>query len=75
MRRCDVLELDLDAEVDVVFSTATLHWVTDHDALWRVLARGAEAGRQTRDPVRGEGNIETVRAVIDEAAAKVGGRS
>src|SRR3954452_9211021 len=27
----DVLELQLDAEVDVVFSTATLHWVPDHE--------------------------------------------
>ena len=42
--RCDVLELDLEEEVDVVFSTATLHWVEDHDALWPVLARALRPG-------------------------------
>ena len=37
--RClDVLELDLDASVDVVFSTAALHWVPDHELMWQRLA-------------------------------------
>ncbi len=72
VRRCDVLDLDLDAEVDVVFSTATLHWVTDHDALWPVLARALKPGGRLEVQCGGEGNIETVREVIDEAAASVG---
>ncbi len=72
VRRCDVLEVDLDAEVDVVFSTATLHWVTDHDALWPVLARALKPGGRLEIQCGGEGNIETVRAVIDEAAATAG---
>jgi trans-aconitate 2-methyltransferase len=70
--RCDVLELDLEAEVDVVFSTATLHWVTDHDALWPVLARALKPGGRLEAQCGGEGNIEQVRAVIDEAAAAAG---
>jgi trans-aconitate 2-methyltransferase len=69
--RCDVLDLDLDAEVDVVFSTATLHWVTDHDALWPVLARALKPGGKLEVQCGGEGNIETVRQVIDEAAASI----
>jgi trans-aconitate 2-methyltransferase len=72
VRRCDVLELDLDSEVDVVFSTATLHWVTDHDTLWPVLARALKPGGKLEIQCGGEGNIETVRAVIDEAAATAG---
>lgn len=28
-----------DLEVDAVFSTATFHWIHDHDALFRVIAR------------------------------------
>ncbi len=72
VRRCDVLDLDLDAEVDVVFSTATLHWVTDHDALWPVLARALKPGGKLEIQCGGEGNIATVRAVIDDAAAAVG---
>lgn len=71
VRRCDVLDLDLDAEVDVVFSTATLHWVTDHDALWPVLARALKPGGRLEIQCGGEGNIQQVRAVIDEAAATV----
>jgi trans-aconitate 2-methyltransferase len=71
VRHCDVLELDLDGEVDVVFSTATLHWVTDHDALWPVLARALKPGGKLEIQCGGAGNIESVREVIDEAAATV----
>src|SRR4029077_18375529 len=35
----DVLELELRDAVDAVVSTATLHWVRDHERLWRTLAR------------------------------------
>jgi trans-aconitate 2-methyltransferase len=69
--RCDVLDLELDGEVDLVFSTATLHWVTDHDALWPVLARALKPAGRLEAQCGGEGNIESVRRVIDEAAATV----
>jgi trans-aconitate 2-methyltransferase len=36
--RQDVLDLVLDEPVDVVVSTATLHWVPDHERLWQRLA-------------------------------------
>ena len=66
----DVLDLDLDGEVDVVFSTATLHWVPDHDALWPVLARVLRPGGKLEVQCGGEGNIEQVRDVIDAAAQR-----
>jgi trans-aconitate 2-methyltransferase len=66
----DVLELELDSEVDVVFSTATLHWVRDHDALWPVLARALREGGRLEVQCGGEGNIGQVREVIDTAAAR-----
>jgi len=69
--QCDVLELDLEDEVEVVFSTATLHWVRDHDALWPVLARALRPGGRLEAQCGGEGNIKRVREVIDEAAASV----
>src|SRR6516162_7887227 len=36
--RQDVLDLGLDRPVDAIVSTATLHWVPDHDRLWPRLA-------------------------------------
>src|SRR5579871_5143360 len=68
--RCDVLDLELDDEVDLVFSTATFHWVTDHDSLWPVLARALRPGGRIEAQCGGEGNIERVRDVIGEAAAE-----
>src|SRR3954465_1923785 len=29
---CDLLELELDRPVDAILSTATFHWIADHDA-------------------------------------------
>ena len=38
----DLAELELAAPVDLVFSTATFHWVPDHDALFRRLHAGGQ---------------------------------
>jgi len=62
----DVLELDLDEPVDAVFSTAALHWVTDHDRLWARLARALRAGGRLEVQCGGRGNIARVREAIDE---------
>jgi trans-aconitate 2-methyltransferase len=35
----DVLPLDLDGVADLIFSTATFHWIHDHAKLFRVLYR------------------------------------
>jgi len=64
----DVLDLDLDTPVDVVVSTATLHWVTDHDRLWARLAQALAPGGVLEIQCGGEGNIAGVRKVIDEVA-------
>jgi len=69
--RCDVLELDLDAEVDLVFSTATLHWVDDHDRLWGVLARSLRPGGRLEAQCGGAGNIGGVLDAIDAAVESV----
>jgi trans-aconitate 2-methyltransferase len=71
--RClDVLELSLTEPLDLVFSTATLHWVRDHDRLWPCLARALRAGGRLEIQCGGEGNIAGVRAAI-EAAVREGG--
>src|SRR5271167_2055040 len=40
----DALALDLDRAADAIVSTATLHWVTDHDRLWARLAQALRPG-------------------------------
>jgi len=64
----DVLDLELDEPVDAIVSTATLHWVTDHDRLWRGLGRALRPGGVLEIQCGGQGNIDRVREVIDAAA-------
>jgi trans-aconitate 2-methyltransferase len=66
--RQDVLELDLAQPVDAIVSTATLHWVRDHERLWERLAQALRAGGRLEAQCGGEGNIARVREVIDAVA-------
>ncbi len=53
-----------DAPVDAALSTATFHWVTDHDRLFANLATVIRPGGQLVAQCGAEGNIESVvRAV------------
>jgi trans-aconitate 2-methyltransferase len=67
----DVLELDLAQPVDAVVSTATLHWVTDHDRLWGRLARALRTAGKLEVQCGGEGNIARVREVIEAVARDI----
>jgi trans-aconitate 2-methyltransferase len=64
----DVLELELAEPVDAIISTATLHWVTDHDRLWRRLVQALRPGGVMEVQCGGQGNIAGVRDVIDAVA-------
>jgi trans-aconitate 2-methyltransferase len=73
----DLLDLDAallapDAPVDAVLSTATFHWVTDHDRLFANLASVLVPGGQLVAQCGADGNIaqllETVRSLgVDRA--------
>jgi trans-aconitate 2-methyltransferase len=63
--REDVLDLELSEPVQAVVSTATLHWVTDHDRLWARLAAALAPGGVLEAQCGGQGNIARVREVID----------
>jgi trans-aconitate 2-methyltransferase len=65
---CDVLALELDEPVDAIVSNATLHWVPDHDALWRRLAAALRPGGILETQCGGRGNIARVAAAIEDAA-------
>ena len=64
--------LPVDPLVDAVMSTATFHWVLDHDALMRGLAGILRSGGQLSFQCGGEGNaaamIEAARAEGVETA-------
>jgi trans-aconitate 2-methyltransferase len=66
--RQDVLDLDLERPVDAIISTATLHWVPDHDLLWPRLATALRPGGALEVQCGGKGNIARVRRVIDVVA-------
>ena len=52
------------ASVDAVLSTATLHWVRDHDAVFRHLATPLRSGGRLVVQCGGAGNIEVVRTAL-----------
>jgi trans-aconitate 2-methyltransferase len=67
----DALELDLNESVDAIVSTAALHWVGEHDRLWRRLARALLPGGRLEIQCGGHGNIDGVREVIDAVARDI----
>jgi trans-aconitate 2-methyltransferase len=50
--------------VDAILSTATFHWVPDHDALFRNLAAVIRPGGRLSAQFGGAGNIASVKAVL-----------
>lgn len=53
-----------DASVDAILSTATFHWIEDHDALFRHLAAVLRPGGRLVAQCGGEGNIASVRTAL-----------
>ena len=66
----DLLELELDRPADAILSTATFHWIADHDRLFARLRVALKPGGRLVAQCGGEGNI----AELAEAAARVGER-
>lgn len=62
-------DLGLDAPGDAIFSTATFHWILDHDALFGNLARLLVPGGRLVAQCGGVGNIADLRRAGDEVAA------
>jgi len=64
---CDLARpLPLDGPVDAVFSTATFHWVPDHDALFANLAAVLRPGGRLVAQCGGAGNVASVRRAVVE---------
>ena len=56
--------LPIDGQVDAVLSTATFHWIPDHDALFANLAAVTKPGGWLVAQCGGAGNIASVLAVL-----------
>ncbi len=64
-RVADLTELTLAPPVDAILSTATFHWIADHDRLFARLYAALRPGGRLVAQCGGEGNIAAVRAAID----------
>jgi trans-aconitate 2-methyltransferase len=64
LRVADLLDLELDGEVDAVFSNATFHWILDHQRLFGRLFAALRPGAVLEAQCGGQGNIaEWMRAL------------
>jgi trans-aconitate 2-methyltransferase len=61
VRVADLLELRLKQPVDAILSTATFHWIGDHEALFGRLRGALRPGGQLIAQCGGEGNIDVLR--------------
>jgi trans-aconitate 2-methyltransferase len=61
LRVADLLELELEEPVDAILSTATFHWIADHDRLFRRLRAALRPGGRLVAQCGGEGNIDVLR--------------
>jgi trans-aconitate 2-methyltransferase len=66
----DLTRLELDEEVDAVFSAAVFHWILDHDALFARLRTALREGGRIAAQCGGEGNIRTFREAGEEVARR-----
>jgi trans-aconitate 2-methyltransferase len=61
VRLADLLELELEEPVDAALSTATFHWIPDHEALFRRLRAALRPGGRLVAQCGGHGNIDGLR--------------
>jgi len=65
----DLSELEVAEPVDLVFSTATFHWITDHERLFARLHAALKPGGRLVAQCGGEGNVADYAQAIARAAA------
>jgi trans-aconitate 2-methyltransferase len=70
VRVADLVELELGRPVDAILSTATFHWIADHDRLFERLLGALVPGGRLAAQCGGAGNV----AALEAAARRVGAR-
>ncbi len=66
VERQDLLELEVASPVDLIFSTATFHWIGDHARLFGRLAMALKPGGTLVAQCGGEGNISRATRAVGE---------
>jgi trans-aconitate 2-methyltransferase len=66
---CDLTELQLPEPVDLIFSTATFHWIGDHDLLFQRLRAALKPGGRLVAQCGGQGNVAAHGKAIAAVAA------
>jgi trans-aconitate 2-methyltransferase len=66
VERQDLLSLAVEERVDLIFSTATFHWIWDHDRLFENLALALKPGGRLVAQCGGEGNISRATRATKE---------
>jgi trans-aconitate 2-methyltransferase len=66
LRVLDLLELELEEPLDAILSTATFHWIADHELLFARLRGALRSGGRLVAQCGGEGNITGLRGRAHE---------
>ena len=66
LQLADLLELELPERVDAVLSTATFHWIADHERLFTRLRALLRDGGRLAAQCGGRGNIDVLRGQARE---------
>jgi trans-aconitate 2-methyltransferase len=66
----DLLELSLSELLDAILSTATFHWIADHERLFERLHAALKPGGRLVAQCGGEGNITKLRARANAVLAR-----
>jgi trans-aconitate 2-methyltransferase len=66
----DLSELEVDQPVDLIFSTATFHWIVNHDRLFARLHAALRPGGRLVAQCGGQGNVAQHAKAIAAAAAR-----
>jgi trans-aconitate 2-methyltransferase len=66
----DLLELELELPLDAILSTATFHWIANHDRLFRSLRAALRPGGRMVAQCGGEGNIDILRGKANAVLAR-----
>jgi trans-aconitate 2-methyltransferase len=70
VRVVDLLALDLGEPVDAILSTATFHWILDHERLFAQLHAALRPGGRLVAQCGGAGNIDVLRGHANDVLAR-----